>query len=100
MNVQVKIQRWVHSNQSGTFWQVEIHCVLAGAGFMNVYGSGTDNVFDNTWRRRLWKKSNVDDQPLKGDLISKELAVSLRRYPDTKPLFSAAFFSRGLKPTT
>src|ERR1700675_917159 len=73
---------------------------VAGAGFMNVYGSGTDNVFDNTWRRRLWKKSNVRGPAPKGDLISKELAVSLKRYPDTKPFFPQPFFRGGLRPKT
>jgi hypothetical protein len=31
----------------------------------------------------------------KGDLISKELAVSLKRYPDTKPLFFRSLLSGG-----
>jgi len=35
----------------------------------------------------LLKESNFNAGPLKGHLISKRLAVSLKRYPDTKRIF-------------
>ena len=34
---------------------------------------------------RLRKSLDVEGQPLKGRLIPGEIAVSLKRYPDTKP---------------
>jgi hypothetical protein len=33
---------------------------------------------------RLRKNSDVEGQPLKGHLNSEQIAVSLKRYPDTK----------------
>jgi hypothetical protein len=55
-----------------------------------------DNAFwELAWLYGLWKKSNVMPAP-KGNSISKELAVSLKRYPDTKPLFSAACLVEGV----
>jgi hypothetical protein len=39
---------------------------------------------------RLRKKSILDAQPLEGRLIFDGHTVSLKRYPDTKPEFSAA----------
>jgi hypothetical protein len=34
---------------------------------------------------RLRRRPDVEGQPLKGRLIPGEIAVSLKRYPDTKP---------------
>jgi hypothetical protein len=34
---------------------------------------------------RLRKSSDVEGQPLKGAPVSEGIAVSLKRYPDTKP---------------
>jgi len=42
----------------------------------------------------LRKKSILDAQPLKEASDSEELAVSLKRYPDTKPEFFRELFQR------
>jgi hypothetical protein len=48
------------------------------------------------WFRRLWKESTLYPQPLKGPFEKRQVAASLKRYPDTNLAFFRSLLGDGL----